>query len=263
MDYARIYYNIIERSKNRQIDYFKYYEKHHIIPKCMGGSDDEKNIATLTAREHYLCHMLLLKMFPENKKLIYSAIYMTCHNSNNRSKNKTYEWLRKKFIENHPCKEDSVKSKIRNSLNEYYNGDNYRNISKIREIKYREKRLCACGCGEMFVVYKKSKKRYISTSHIPKTDDTKRKQSKSMKEYLKKITHEEMSERMRKSLGNFDPKERGHLISISKKGKKTNQQDIMGKKYANMTDEDFLHFLNKCSPRVHTRMTNLRNKWKK
>ena len=38
-----------------------YTEKHHIIPKCMGGSNDFSNLIQLTAREHYICHYLLTK----------------------------------------------------------------------------------------------------------------------------------------------------------------------------------------------------------
>lgn len=45
------------------------YERHHIIPKCMGGTDDESNIVTLTYKEHIQSHILLYKMHPTNGKL--------------------------------------------------------------------------------------------------------------------------------------------------------------------------------------------------
>lgn len=57
--YAKWYYTIIENAKPRQND--GYVEKHHIIPRCIGGSDTEDNIVLLTYREHYLCHWLLTK----------------------------------------------------------------------------------------------------------------------------------------------------------------------------------------------------------
>lgn len=36
-----------------------YYEKHHIIPKSLGGTNDNDNLVLLTAREHYIAHLLL------------------------------------------------------------------------------------------------------------------------------------------------------------------------------------------------------------
>lgn len=51
---------IIERSKSRQI--LDYTETHHIIPKSLGGTDNIDNLAVLTAREHFICHLLLPKM---------------------------------------------------------------------------------------------------------------------------------------------------------------------------------------------------------
>lgn len=38
------------------------YQKHHIIPKSLGGSNDGSNIAFLTPREHFHAHLLLYKM---------------------------------------------------------------------------------------------------------------------------------------------------------------------------------------------------------
>jgi hypothetical protein len=39
-----------------------YTEKHHIIPKSLGGTNNLSNICSLTAREHFICHWLLVKM---------------------------------------------------------------------------------------------------------------------------------------------------------------------------------------------------------
>jgi len=58
--YHRWYYNII---KNRLlIPATGYTERHHILPKSLGGSNDQTNLVALTAREHYLCHLLLIRM---------------------------------------------------------------------------------------------------------------------------------------------------------------------------------------------------------
>lgn len=39
----------------------EYHERHHIMPKCMGGTNDEENLIDLYAREHYIAHELLAK----------------------------------------------------------------------------------------------------------------------------------------------------------------------------------------------------------
>lgn len=52
MNYKLHYDKLIERSKNRALT--GYVEKHHIVPRCLGGSDDTENIAILTPEEHYM-----------------------------------------------------------------------------------------------------------------------------------------------------------------------------------------------------------------
>lgn len=58
--YSKWYFNIIASSMSR--NNASYIEKHHIIPKSLGGTNDASNISFLTAREHFLCHWLLIKM---------------------------------------------------------------------------------------------------------------------------------------------------------------------------------------------------------
>jgi len=49
--YNTWYYNIINKSKNRLLTGYK--EKHHILPRCLGGKDNKDNLVELTAREHF------------------------------------------------------------------------------------------------------------------------------------------------------------------------------------------------------------------
>lgn len=61
--YSRWYDSLIARAKDRKLE--GYTEKHHIIPRSFGGSDNKDNLVKLTAREHYIAHFLLWKMkFP-------------------------------------------------------------------------------------------------------------------------------------------------------------------------------------------------------
>ena len=75
MDYLKIYYSIINKAKNDAHNRSDcYVERHHIIPKCMGGTNDIKNIVALTAREHFICHWLLWKAYRNIDKSIASKL---------------------------------------------------------------------------------------------------------------------------------------------------------------------------------------------
>lgn len=88
MNYKKIYDLIIERAKQR-LHVQGYKEKHHIIPKCLGGSNKVENLVELTAREHFICHKLLTKIYPNNGKLKY-ALWCMC-NQRNSSQFKRYK----------------------------------------------------------------------------------------------------------------------------------------------------------------------------
>ena len=70
MNYQKIYDQIIDRAKVRKLE--GYGENHHIIPKCMGGTNKKENIVKLTAREHFICHWILTRIFPSNIKIFYA-----------------------------------------------------------------------------------------------------------------------------------------------------------------------------------------------
>lgn len=62
MDYSMHYNKLVETRKNRVKEEGVYYERHHILPVSMGGTNDESNLVHLTAREHFLAHWLLWKI---------------------------------------------------------------------------------------------------------------------------------------------------------------------------------------------------------
>jgi len=84
MNYQKIYNQIIERAKNENRTKNKeiYYEAHHIIPVCLGGEGKKNqtnhaNLVLLTAKEHFLCHRLLVEIYPNHKGIIYSFWMMS------------------------------------------------------------------------------------------------------------------------------------------------------------------------------------------
>ena len=55
----------------------KIYERHHIKPKCVGGTDDIYNLVDLTPREHYIAHRLLAEEYPEEEKIVCAWHFMS------------------------------------------------------------------------------------------------------------------------------------------------------------------------------------------
>lgn len=53
-----------------------YMERHHIVPRCLGGSNRKDNLVYLTAREHFLAHKLLVRIYPDQPKLWYALMMM-------------------------------------------------------------------------------------------------------------------------------------------------------------------------------------------
>lgn len=106
MNYQNIYNSLINKGIKRNL-YSKRYkigsignnhntEVHHILPRCLGGSDDKSNLVVLTMREHYIAHMLLCKIFPNNSKL--SNAFIIMKNRTNGKKSKLYETLKNAHV---------------------------------------------------------------------------------------------------------------------------------------------------------------------
>jgi len=104
MNYKKIYNNIIEYRKNNILD-SGYTEKHHIIPRSINGSNDTDNIVELTAREHFICHFLLAKMYEkytfEWYKMNHAFLMMKSQSiyQNRYFNSRLYDFMRENFSE--------------------------------------------------------------------------------------------------------------------------------------------------------------------
>ena len=100
--YTTWYFNIITNASKR-VNQFEYTEKHHIIPKSLGGTNNLNNLVNLTAREHFICHRLLVKMTTGKAKcsMAYAAWQMTLLNNRCRytPTSRTYAILKKQLSE--------------------------------------------------------------------------------------------------------------------------------------------------------------------
>lgn len=109
--YTATYFKIVEKAKNRTTD--EYTEKHHIVPECFykirkrkgpagmleGDANAKTNLVRLTAREHFICHVLLIKMTSGimRHKMVLGATGMK-RSTNHQSRylnSRLYEMVRK------------------------------------------------------------------------------------------------------------------------------------------------------------------------
>lgn len=84
MNYEKHYNALIATRKQRVLKEGEYYERHHIVPKSMGGDDAVENVVILSAREHYVAHWLLTKIYPSTWKLMYAFYQMSKVNGRGR-----------------------------------------------------------------------------------------------------------------------------------------------------------------------------------
>lgn len=81
MNYLKTYEAIITRYGSVRKPQDFYSERHHIIPRSVGGTDDALNLTYLPARVHFICHRLLCKIYPESSKLKF-AFWAMCNQLN-------------------------------------------------------------------------------------------------------------------------------------------------------------------------------------
>jgi len=91
MNYQKIYDSLINQAKHRSLT--GYYEQHHVLPRCLGGTDEPENLVNLTPEEHYVAHQLLAKIHKDDHRLLFAASMMC----SNRPTNKLYGWIRRRL----------------------------------------------------------------------------------------------------------------------------------------------------------------------
>lgn len=145
MNYQKIYNQIIERAKNRQLEGYK--EKHHILPKCLGGSNDKSNLVELTAREHFLCHMLLCEIYPKENKLKHALFLMAIGKQKVKEKtyiigSRTYERLKSEYSKMLLGKKQSKETKNKKSeiMLDVWEGKTKEKMSEIGQKRWETRK---------------------------------------------------------------------------------------------------------------------------
>ena len=95
MNYSKIYWQLIAKRKENVIHPSSnvLYEQHHIIPRCMLGSDEPDNLINLTIREHFIAHLLLWKIQP-NSSLSLAVHFMANTRTGLRLTSRQFEKLK-------------------------------------------------------------------------------------------------------------------------------------------------------------------------
>lgn len=124
--YSITYYKIITRALNENRSKSSIFnQRHHIIPKSVGGTNEPTNLVNLTYKEHRVCHCLLIKMqtnFQDeikmrhaygffNKSSVFNGPRYKRGKDNIFSTSKIIEQVRTRMINNNPMKDPAIQEK--------------------------------------------------------------------------------------------------------------------------------------------------------
>lgn len=228
------YYNkLIETRTNRILDKEIYYERHHILPSSLGGDNSDNNLIYLTAREHFLAHWLLWRIY-RNREMSVAFWCMTTY------KNKKTQGTYRNFSSR--AFQEARESKVLTSVSDetrYKNGNAMRGKThseetknKIGELK-RGKPLSEQNKLNLSKSIKN--KTYEELMGIEEANNKKQKMSDSLKG---RIFSEEHRKNLSKSQKGKKLSEQSKLkLSLSMKGRKHPHKGTSGELTCNITNE--------------------------
>jgi hypothetical protein len=123
--YTATYYKIIDRARQQNRIKKNGFQAHHIVPKCIGGTDDQNNLVLLTYKEHRVCHCLLIKMVDDknasikmrhaygffNKNSVFNGPRYRHGKDNVFSRPEIVAMVRKRMTVNNPMKDPEIQSR--------------------------------------------------------------------------------------------------------------------------------------------------------
>ena len=135
MNYKKIYQQLIDRALSRTLTGYK--ERHHIVPKCIGGDNSISNLVYLTAREHFIAHKLLCKIHPSIDGL-HLAYWMM---SNCKTSDRTYKVSSREYTELRKliATRMSLKMKGVPKSEEHRRKNSQSKIGKLKSVETRKK----------------------------------------------------------------------------------------------------------------------------
>jgi hypothetical protein len=169
MDYQRIYSQLVLRAKERKT-VKGYKELHHIIPKCVKGTDDANNLVELTAKEHFIAHLLLTEIYPKSQKIKYALWMMASMEAPNQNRYRVSANMYRIIKEQIAKKSIEHKQRISEGLKRaYQEGKRTSNAGRKMPKEFGEK-------------ISKAKKGMVGTNKgIPMSEEQKKKISQTLK----------------------------------------------------------------------------------
>lgn len=205
--YTKWYFNIISTAQSRTLN--EYKEQHHIIPVSLGGSNNKDNLVELTAREHYICHLLLVKMTEGAcKKSMSYALWMmtnasTTYQERYKAKSKLYEFARTNFVESQRGHKPTLLKQTEQAKQQISKSMKAR-LAKLSQEEMQERLLNSCHSPESWTEERKHKISKALTGKIV-SQETRKKLSHTLKEL--------MTDEKRLSCGDFNRGKTWKLIN--------------------------------------------------
>lgn len=185
MNYQRIHDQIIDCAKTRTLPSDTYIEKHHIIPRSLGGSNSKNNLVKLTAREHYIIHWLLYKIHRTAKLAhAWNSMCMRTMDMPQRYTSHSFRFAREHFSQIHKdiwSNDDyrnkmikkriaqatpEIRKKISSSVQALWNDPEYRKMQTLNKTGKKQSA-------------EHIERKVVTLRGIPRTDETRQKISKS------------------------------------------------------------------------------------
>jgi len=195
MNYKKLYEQIINVARERSLLPGIYFETHHIVPKSLGGSDSASNLVKLTAKEHFVAHHLLWKIY-RNKEMTHAFMLM-CNTKRGGEKfkinAKEYQLLKE---DNRKFRSEFMNGRPGNNLGKTLPQEWRDNISKGQKGKPKKKGNPSPFKGKTHTIETKrkisEKRKGIATrTGIPFSEETKKMMSENRKGKTKQPWSEE------------------------------------------------------------------------
>lgn len=123
--YTTAYYKIINKARQQNRVKKSGFQSHHIVPRCIGGTDDPDNLILLTYKEHRVCHCLLIKMVDDkdanikmrhaygffNKSSVFNGPRYRYGKENVFSRPEIVAMVRERMTNNNPMKNPEIQAR--------------------------------------------------------------------------------------------------------------------------------------------------------
>lgn len=211
MNYSKVYNQIIDRAKGRNLQ--EYTEKHHIVPRSLGGSDDKSNLVRLTPREHLIAHMLLVQIYKGTRayySMVQALIFMCSSGSMTQGELKSSTHYEKLRVEVSEITRQRNLDRVKSGLNPFA-GEKGSKLAKEKAQKAISEGKCPL------------------TTFITPED-----KSRNVKAYWASLSPEERKAKNQKTADSMSQEEKAEIAELSAKARKENDLKLIQERQRRM-----------------------------